>query len=465
MGAGAGILERLRETLGSDVAIDPSTLDLTRHLKDYGTTDDQPDACILAVVLARTTDQVSAALKLCSEASVAVVPQGGMSGLAGGGAPIGPCVVLSVERMRAIETLDEAGQTITVEGGVVLETIQKAAAERGFFFPLDVGARGSAQAAGLAATNAGGNRVLRYGMMRDLILGLEVVLMDGTVITALNTMIKNNAGYDLKQLFIGSEGTLGVITRLVLRLHPAPAATCTGLAACADYAAVLDLLDQCRRGFGSGLSAFECMWADFYSLGCEPCGRTPPLAHGHGFYVLIETQGADPGGEVARFEAVIGAALEAGVVQDAVVASSQRETAALWAIRDTPGDYSRVFDPAVHFDVSLPVGRIGVFAEECRRRLEARWPGVAAVFFGHVADSNLHIGVRLEAGRIVTRDVKDLVYGCIGDLGGSISAEHGIGIDKRDYLHHSRSPQEIALMRRLKAALDPAELLNPGKVL
>jgi FAD/FMN-containing dehydrogenase len=460
----AGLLRSLQAALGDDVALDPATLDLTRHLRDFGTPHVQPGAAVQAVVLARSTEQVATTLRLCGEAGVPVTPQGGMSGLSGGGAPIGPCVVLSLERMREIEELDGAAQTITVQAGVVLETIQKAAEARGFFFPLDIGGRGSAQAGGLASTNAGGNRVLRYGMMRDLILGIEVVLPDGSVVTSLNKMIKNNAGYDLKQLFIGAEGTLGVITRLVLRLYPAPSATCTGLAACADYAAVLELLDVCRRGFGSGLSAFECMWADFYSLGCEPMGRAPPLPHGHGCYVLIETQGTDAEQDAARFEIVIGQGLESGAVQDAVVANSMRETAALWAIRDTPGDYSKVFDPSVNFDISLPVGRIGAYASQCKAKLQGRWPGAHSVFFGHVADSNLHIGVLLEPGRMTVKAIKELVYELTGVFGGSISAEHGIGIDKRDYLHYSRTAAEVALMRKLKMALDPAGLLNPGKV-
>jgi FAD/FMN-containing dehydrogenase len=464
--AAAAVLQSLRDALGDDVALDPAGLDLARHLKDFGATDDQAGAAVRAVVLARSTEQVAAAVRLCAAAGVAIVPQGGMSGLAGGGVPVGPCVVLSLERMRQIEELDPAAQTITVQAGVVLETIQKAAEERGFFFPLDLGGRGSAQAGGLASTNAGGNRVLRYGMMRDLILGIEVVLPDGSVVTTLNKMIKNNAGYDLKQLFIGAEGTLGVITRLVLRLHPAPSATCTGLAACADYAAVLELLDVCRRGFGAGLSAFECMWTDFYALGTQGCGRTPPLALGAGCYVLIETQGAEAQGDMARFEAVIGKALESGAAQDAVVAGSLRETAALWAIRDTPGDYAQAgFDPSVNFDISLPVGRIGAYTNDCKAKIEARWPAAQSVFFGHVADSNLHIGVAPLSDAMTAKAVKELIYALTGEFGGSISAEHGIGIDKRDYLHYSRNPAEVALMRRVKAALDPAGLMNPGKVL
>ena len=301
-------------------------------------------------------------------------------------------------------------------------------------------------------------------MMRDLIFGMEVALPDGQVITSLNKMIKINAGYDLKQLFIGAEGTLGVITRLVLRLYPAPASTCTGMTACADFAAVLALLYTSRRGFGSNLTAFECMWADFYTLGTDDCGRSPPISHGYAYYVLIETQGTDAVADAARFETVISEALETRVIEDAVIAGSLRETANLWTIRDTPGEFAKVLNPPINFDISVPVGRLGDFATECRARLTACWEDLKVVFFGHVADSNLHICARLQAERIEPKSVKDIVYGCVADFGGSISAEHGIGIDKRDYLHLSRTPHELALMRVLKSALDAEGLINPGKV-
>jgi FAD/FMN-containing dehydrogenase len=461
MTVGAGVLETLRKALGADVVLGPA--DAAGRRSDFSIVGD-PETPVLAVVLPRTTKDVATAVRLCFEAGVAITPQGGLSGISGGGVPVQASVLIALERMRAIEDIDPAAQTMTVQAGVVLETIQAAAAERGFFFPVDLGGRGSAQAGGLVSTNAGGVRVLRYGMMRESILGLEVVLPDGTVVTSLNKMIKNNAGYDLKQLFIGAEGTLGLITRVVLRLQPAPASTCTAMAAAADYAGVLALLDHCRRGLGAALSAFEVMWPDFYRLGTDGCGRAAPIAHGHGFYVIMETLGADPASDQARFEAVVGQALEADLIADAVLASSSRETLALWAIRDTPGDYSRVFHPAANFDISLPVGRIDEFAAECRARLSDRWRDVQSLFFGHVADSNLHIGVKLEPGRIEAKAVKDIVYGCVGAFRGSVSAEHGIGVEKREYLHHSRSEEEIALMRKIKAALDPAGLMNPGKV-
>jgi FAD/FMN-containing dehydrogenase len=352
-----------------------------------------------------------------------------------------------------------------VEAGVVLETVQKAADAAGLLFPLDLGGRGSAQIGGNAATNAGGNRVLRYGMMRDLVLGVEAVMADGTVITSLNKMIKNNAGYDLKHLFLGTEGTLGILTRLVLRLFPKPQSVSTALLALEDYSAVLDLLRRARAGFGATLSAYEVMWPDFYTLGTTALGRQPPIAEGHGMYVLLETMGTDPAVDQVRFEEVLGAALEDGVAQDAVIAQSEAQTQALWAIRDCPGEFPKVHWPQISFDVSLPTGEIGDRVTELRERIARAFPGARAVFFGHVADSNLHLSVRPVEDPMPVHEMDEVVYSAIGEWGGSISAEHGIGTVKRDFLHHSRTAEELALMRLLKRTLDPNGILNPGKVI
>ncbi|MDB5689466.1 MAG: D-2-hydroxyglutarate dehydrogenase [Sphingomonas bacterium] len=458
------IIAVLRADLGAGVVHGPDEADFPRHSRDF--LNAAPDGvALIGVAYPRTTEQVSHILRACNAAGVAVQPQGGLTGLAGGGVPQAPCLVLSLERMRAILEIDADAGTMTVEAGVVLETVQKAADAAGLFFPLDLGGRGSAQIGGNAATNAGGNRVLRYGMMRDLVLGVEAVLADGTVLTSLNKMIKNNAGYDLKQLFIGSEGTLGIITRLVLRLFPKPQSVSTALLALDDYPAVLDLLRRARAGFGGTLSAFEVMWPDFYTLGTSALGRQPPVAEGHGIYVLIETMGTDPAADQVRFEEVLGAALEDGVAQDAVIAQSDAQTQALWAIRDCPGEFPKVFWPQISFDVSLPTGEIGLRVPELRARLERAFPGVRTVFFGHVADSNLHLSVHPVEDPMPVHAIDEVVYSAIGEWRGSISAEHGIGTIKRAFLHHSRTAQEIALMRLLKAALDPNGILNPGKVI
>jgi len=458
------VLGELESLLGSDVVKAPDAALLEKHTHDY-CVHGRTDVGVLALVFPRNTAQVSQTLHFCNERGIAVQPQGGLTGLAGGAVPVGPCVVLSLERMRAIKEIDPAAGTITVEAGVVMEAVQKAADAADLFFPLDLGGRGSCQIGGNVSTNAGGNRVLRYGMARDLVLGVEAVLADGTVIDALRKVIKNNSGYDLRQLFIGAEGTLGIITAVVLRLFPKPRSNCTGICAVDDYPAVLELLKRARSGFGATLSAFEVMWPDFYRLGTVALGRKPPLEIGHGAYVLIETLGTDPEGDQARYEAVMGEAIEAGIVKDATIAQSQREATELWAVRDSPGEWSNgVHWPQLGFDVSVPTGEIGPLAEEIDAELKRRWPELFAVFFGHVADGNLHVSVRMSGHSIPELDIENAVYGIVAQRRGSISAEHGIGSLKIPFLHFSRSEAEIELMRAIKKAMDPKGILNPGKL-
>jgi FAD/FMN-containing dehydrogenase len=302
-------------------------------------------------------------------------------------------------------------------------------------------------------------------MARDLVLGVEAVLADGTVIDALRKVIKNNSGYDLRQLFIGAEGTLGIITAVVLRLFPKPRSNNTGICAVADYPAVLELLKRARSGFGAQLSAFEVMWPDFYRLGTVALGRKPPLEIGYGAYVLIETLGTDPDADQARYESVIGEAIEAGIVKDAIIAQSQREATELWAVRDSPGEWSKGGHwPQLGFDVSVPTGEIGPLADEIGAELKRRWPELSSVFFGHVADGNLHVSVRMSGHSIPELDIENAVYGIVAKRQGSISAEHGIGSLKMPFLHFSRSEAEIELMRAIKKAMDPKGILNPGKV-
>jgi FAD/FMN-containing dehydrogenase len=458
------VLADLTALLGADVVLAPSDTLLDKHTKDFCVTG-RTDVGVLALVFVRDTAQVSKTLAYCNEHGIAVQPQGGLTGLAGGAVPVGRCVIISLERMRAIKELDTVAGTITVEAGVTMETVQKAADAAELFFPLDLGGRGSCQIGGNISTNAGGNRVLRYGMARDLVLGVEAVLADGTVIDALRKVIKNNSGYDLRQLFIGAEGTLGIVTAVVLRLFPKPKSACTGICAVKDYAGVLDLLKRARSGFDSLLSAYEVMWPDFYKLGTVSLGRKPPLELGHGVYVLIETLGTDPDADQARYEAVIGEALEAGIVQDAIIAQSQREATELWAVRDSPGEWQKgVHWPQLGFDVSVPTGEIGPLAEEIGAELKRRWPELVAVFFGHVADGNLHVSVRMSGHSIPELDIENAVYGIVSQRRGSISAEHGIGSLKIPFLHYSRSEAEIALMRTIKNAMDPKGILNPGKL-
>jgi FAD/FMN-containing dehydrogenase len=418
----------------------------------------------LAVVRPLDVNQVAAVLRLCNEAGVPVVPQGGRTGLAGGAVPLSGCVVLSMELMRGVIEVDAAAATLTAWAGTTLQEVQEAAAAAGMFYPVDLGGRGTCQIGGNVGTNAGGNRVLRYGMTRQQVLGLEAVLADGTVVSSLNKMLKNNTGYDLKQLFVGSEGTLGVVTRVVLRLQPQPLSTCTALVAVADYDAVLGLLQRLRAQLGGTLSAFEMMWPDFYEFATNLPTRTRPLALGHGAYVLVEALGSDQARDQERFDAVLGAALEDGLAQDAVVAQSAAQTTALWTVRDSSSELRRAFWPHVGYDVSVPTGEIGRFIEACGTALRARWPQVRTVFFGHVGDANIHIGIQVGDGEQPEHDFDEVVYGLVRSWQGSVSAEHGIGLQKRAWLGHSRNPAELALMRTIKHALDPRGILNPDKI-
>jgi FAD/FMN-containing dehydrogenase len=459
------VQQDLAALVGADVAMAPTETLLEKHTHDY-CVHGRRDVGVMALVFPRNTEQVSKVLRYCNERNIKVQPQGGLTGLAGGAVPIGPCVIISLERMRTVKELDVAAGTITVEAGVAMEAVQKAADAAELFFPLDLGGRGSCQIGGNVSTNAGGNRVLRYGMARDLVLGVEAVLADGTVIDALRKVIKNNSGYDLRQLFIGSEGTLGIITAVVLRLFPKPRSNCIGICAVDDYPAVLELLRRARSGFGALLSAYEVMWPDFYRLGTVSLGRKPPLELGHGVYVLIEILGTDPEADQARYEAVITEAIEAGIVKDATIAQSQREATELWAVRDSPGEWSNGSHwPQLGFDVSVPTGEIGPLASEIGDELKQRWPELVSVFFGHVADGNLHVSVRMSGHSIPELDIENAVYSIVAKRRGSISAEHGIGSLKIPFLHYSRSPAELSLMQTIKNAMDPKGILNPGKIL
>lgn len=419
------------------------------------------------VVRPASTDEVSTVLRLCHAARQPVVPQGGMTGLVAGAVPGEGEIALSLGRMNRIEAIDKAARTLTVQAGAPLQAAQDYAEEHGLMLPLDLGSRGSCAIGGNISTNAGGNRVIRYGMTRDMVLGLEAVLPDGTVIDAMNAMIKNNAGYDIKHLFIGTEGTLGVVTRAVLRLRAQPASQCTAIAAVRDFDALVTLLGAVDRDLGGTLSAFEAMWADFYRFITGPdVGVRAPLGRDYPLYVLIESLGADPERDGERFETVLDRAMSDGLMLDAVVARSKADSKALWAVRDGIAEAVKAMTPFVSYDVSLPLGAMERFVAEANQLLTEKFPGHRSVFFGHVGDGNLHlvtcVGSREPA---VTKAVDDLVYGVTGRLDGSVSAEHGIGRLKLPYLAISRSPAEIALMQTLKHAIDPHNILNPGRVL
>ncbi|MFO1329766.1 MAG: FAD-binding oxidoreductase, partial [Rubrivivax sp.] len=342
------------------------------------------------------------------------------------------------------------------------------AADAGLYFALDLGSRGSCAIGGNLSTNAGGNRVIRYGMARELVLGLEWVLPDGTVVTSLNKMLKNNAGYDLKHLFIGSEGTLGIVTRVVLRLHPQPACTMAALAALPDYDGVRRLLAEARRGLGPLLSAFEVMWPDYWQVVTERVGVRTPLQGTHGHYVLVEAQGTDPALDGPRFQHWLERLMEQGLLSDAAVAQSVADVHAFWGVRDACAQFGPVLGPHISYDVGLAVRDMHAFATACKAALAQAIDGCASIYYGHIADGNLHL-VAWVPGLPVERQPKDrmdeVIYDHVRRLGGSVSAEHGIGTTKKPYLGHARSKAEIELMRTLKRALDPQGVLNPGKVI
>ena len=422
----------------------------------------------LAVVRPVDAAGVSDAVLACRKAGLCYVPQGGLTGLCRGAAPEAGWVAISLERMVGIEEIDPASATMTVRAGTSLETIQKAADERGMFFPLDLGSRGSCAIGGNLSTNAGGNRVIRYGMTRELVLGLEVVLPDGTIMTSLNKLIKNNAGYDLKHLFIGSEGTLGIITRVVLKLYPKPRSTMAALCAVPDYAAVLALLNAARSGLGPLLSAFEVMWPDYWDVITTRAGVRSPVGTGHGLYVLVEAQGTDEATDAPRFEAWLAELMERGLLSDAAVSQSVAQTKAFWAVRDICSEFGQVLGPHIPYDIGLEVAGMDQFVRRCKAALATGIPGCDSVYYGHIGDGNLHL-VSWVPGLSVDQQPKEemdrIVYGLVREMGGSVSAEHGIGTLKKKWLGHARSEAEIALMRTLKAALDPDGLLNPGKVI
>jgi FAD/FMN-containing dehydrogenase len=418
----------------------------------------------LALARPASTDEVSTILRHCHAAGQPVVVQGGLTGLAGGATPRRGELALSLERLCGVEAVDVASGTLRAGAGTSLQIVHEAAESHGLQFPLDLGARGSCTIGGNISTNAGGNRVIRYGMTRDLVLGLEAVLADGTVVSSLNTMIKNNAGYDLKQLFIGTEGTLGVVTRAVLRLHPQARDRLTAFVAVDSFEALVGLLGAMRRALGGQLSSFETMWSDYYEFAYAATAPGPrPFAERHSHYALIEMEAFDAASDRDRLEAALAAAIDERIAADAVIAASLSEAERLWLVRDSAGPLIPTLPHAIAYDVSLPIARMSDYlaaVETATRPLRGAQP---LWVFGHLGDGNLHLVTSL-------RDPLDAaasdraVYEPLTGFG-SVSAEHGIGVLKHDWLPASRSDAERALMRQLKAALDPRHILNPGRVI
>ena len=454
--------ERLADIVGG-----PNVLTAAEDTKPYFTDwRRQYAAAAQCVVRPGSTEEVARVVALCAREGIAVVPQGGNTGLVGGSVPTGvrPEIVLSLARMNRIRALDVLNDTITVDAGCVLAAVQKAADDAGRLFPLSLAAEGSCQIGGNLSTNAGGVNVLRYGTARELVLGLEVVLPDGRVWNGLRALRKDNTGYDLKQLFLGAEGTLGIITAAVLRLFPRPSATATAWIALDSPRAAVELLGLLRGRLGERLSAFELI--------SRPCleavlahskATSDPLASAHPWYVLAELGDS---GETAALRSQVEEALadcaERGALRDAAIAQSVEQSRALWRIRETIPEAQ--FSNVKH-DISVPVSRIPEFIDRAGASLAAGFGPIDIFCFGHVGDGNLHYNVGSEALLSRRDEVSRIVYDTLEPFGGSISAEHGLGQLKREEIRRHKSALELELMRTLKRTLDPNGLMNPGKLL
>ena len=429
----------------------------------------------LAVLRPANADEVAALVRLCVQHQVAIVPQGGNTGLVLGSVPdtSGSAVLMSLGRLNRIRAVDAVNSTMTVEAGCILQTIQERAAEHQRLFPLSLAAEGSCTIGGNLSTNAGGTGVLRYGNTRELCLGLEVVTAQGEIFSSLRGLRKDNTGYDLRDLFIGAEGTLGIITAAVLKLFPQPKARMTALAALKTPQQALTLLNIAQDRCGAALTAFELMSDTCLQLVRKHFPDTQaPFAQTHPQYVLLELSDSESEAHAeALLQNVLGEAMEAGLIDDAAVASSMAQSLALWALRERISESQAREGKNIKHDVSLPISRIADFIDCTDALLQQQFPGCRMVTFGHLGDGNLHYNVAAPLGvddsAYIARQaaINLVVHDSVDAHGGSISAEHGIGVLKREELRRYKSPLELQLMRNIKQALDPLNLMNPGKIL
>lgn len=454
------MIDAFRDFLGEGAVL-TSAEDMAVHATDWRHTTKGIPACVLRP---RDTAEVAAVMRLAHQRGIAIVPQGGNTGLAAGAVPddSGLQVVLSLSRMNAIRHVDPVGMTLTVEAGCILATAQDAAAEAGRLLPVSLAAEGSAQIGGVIATNAGGSNVLRYGMTRQLVLGLEVVLPDGTIVNGLRPLRKDNAGYDWKQLYIGTEGTLGVVTAAVLRLLPQPRHVVTSLLAVPDPAAALRLLKVMQDELGDTINAFELISGFSLHIVDRHFGLKAPVA-GEGWFVLLEASASLEGLRHA-VEAALARALDEEIATDGVIAESQTQAERLWALRERVTEAEQKEGRSLKHDVSVPIPALPAFLADAAARLETAAPGARLNAFGHAGDGNVHFNVLVGPevdGAALNRAVHDVVAA----HGGSISAEHGIGGYRVAELAHYRAGPELDLMRLIKRSLDPRGVLNPGKVI
>ncbi|SLN35766.1 FAD-binding oxidoreductase [Oceanibacterium hippocampi] len=466
----AALIQRLSDIVGPGGAL-TEPADVEPHVVEWR---DLYRGRTPLVLRPGSTEEVSRILALCNETRTPVVPQGGNTSLVGGSIPFdgNDEVVLSLSRMNRVLEIDPLNDTMLVEAGTVLANIQQAADDADRLFPLRIGSEGSCQIGGNLSTNAGGVAVLRYGNARDLVLGLEVVLADGRVWNGLRGLRKDNTGYDLKQLFVGAEGTLGVITRAVLKLYPKPKAQRTAFVAVPGVRPALDLFSLARGIAGDRLTAFELMPRIALDMVRKNVpGVTDPLQGRHPWYVLLELSAARESDMGTMAEDLLAEAMEKGLVVDATIAASERQSKALWHIREEISGAQKPEGGSIKHDISVPVSKMAEFIERADAAVAALIPGVRSVAFGHVGDGNVHYNPLQPAGADKAaflarwQEVNDLVHGIAHDLGGSISAEHGLGRMKREEILRYKSDVEMAMMRSLKATLDPNGILNPGKTI
>ena len=462
------LVEALKAIVGEKGWSDDA-MTLEPHLKDWV---GYAQGSTPLMVMPKNTDEVAAVVKACAAAGVPVVPQGGNTGAGAGGVPHGE-VLLSLKRMNRIREVDAADYTMTVEAGVILAEVQVAALEAGRFFPLSIGSEGSCTIGGNVSTNAGGTAVLRFGNMRDLVLGLEVVLPDGRIWNGLRRLRKDNTGYALKHLFMGAEGTLGVVTAIVLRLFPKPLEVATAFVAIRDLDASIELLALLRAATGDALSSIEVLPRIGIDIAMQFDPEVgDPLEGKHEWYAIVEVSGTKADGQTnATLEAALADAMEQGIVLDAAIAASTAQAKAIWRIRKALVLNLAKVGAEVKHDVSVPVSKQPDFVRRATAAVEKTVPGTRTVAYGHFGDGNIHFNLAapegMDAPSFMARaaDLHRAVYDIAAEYGGSFAAEHGVGIVKLDEMARYRSEVELDLMRGFKTLLDPKGLFNPGKVL
>lgn len=419
------------------------------------------------LALPKTTQDVAAVVVICAEAGVPITPQGGNTGLVGGQIPLGE-ILLSTERLRAVRDIDAFDDVIVAEAGVTLAAVHEAALEKGRRFPLDLASEGTATIGGVVSTNAGGTAVLRYGNTRDLVLGLEAVLPNGEVWNGLKRLRKDNTGYDLKQLLIGAEGTLGVVTAASLKLFPILVSRATAIAAVDTPEAAIDLLVRAKDEAGGAVEAFELMGRRGVEFVLKNiANQRDPLAEVHPWYVLVEIASGEPGAAETAMERLLGKALEDGLIRDAAVAQTQAQAKAFWSIRENQSPGQKPEGATWKHDVSVPVSRVAEFLNQATARMEALVPGARVTAFGHVGDGNIHYDViRPDGGddakhSAMRAEGSRIVHDIVASMNGSISAEHGLGSMKTEEARRYKSPVEVAALMAIRQSLDPKRIMNP----